>query len=256
MKKSLSSIIEEVIGEEAIMSERTLLRRFYKLIAVCGGNIDMMKDENGHIFFDESEVQFLKVILEELYLNEGIASAFIDKQTSDDYVGLEMVHDFIQKFLEKLSDSGASEDEIQSNLNFLGMLFLLPVKENNEYCHRLLAAIYQNLEQYPYTHQAIMSNKITNEMKRMFACSMAEAMVNLVKLCEIIKAGQELSGEKNSLSWYGDDDIAIEYKERDRRAFRMMKNDDRLREYVEEKLNMKIEDLFPEIEKEWNAQNQ
>lgn len=252
MKKSLSAIIKEVVEKEGIMSERTLLRRFYKLISMCGGNLDKLKDENEHIFFEDSEVLFVKCILEELCRNEGVASQFIDKEKTDAYVGLDKLHIFVENYLTKLADAGATEAEIQGSLNFLGMLFLLPVKENYEYCHRLLDGLYLNLEQYPYTHQAIISNKITNEMKRMFASSMAEAMVYLVKLCEIIKMGQELYGDDNTLNWYGDDDIATEYMERDRRAYRIMKEDVGIKDYIEKKMGISIDVLFPEVAKEYN----
>lgn len=251
MKISLTSICEEVVREGDLMSVRTLQRRFEKLICSCGGSLDYLKDNNNHVFFDESERLFVKSILEELYLNEGLASQFIDKHKTDDYVGLDKVHDFVTRYLTKLADNGAGENEIQGNLNFLGMLFLLPVKENYEQCHMLLDYIFYNLEQYPYTHQAIMTDKIKDEFKRMFACSMVESTINLIGLCEIIKTGQELSGDKNSLNWYGDDHIAVEYRERDRRAYRMMREDQKLKLFIEDRIGAKIDDLFPEVAKEY-----
>lgn len=252
MKVSLTSICEEIVIKGQLMSVRTLQRRFEKLISCCGGSLDKLKDNNNHVFFDESEKLFVKSILEELYLNEGIASQFIDKNKSDEYVGLDVVNEFIDSYLNKLAEDGASDCEIQGNLNFLAMIFLLPVRENYEKCHSLLDDIFNNLQQYPYTHQAIMTNKIKNEMTRMFACSMTEAMVNLAQLVEFIKMGQDLSEEQNSLNWYGDDDIAVEYRERDRRAYRMLREDEKLRGYVEDKLNVKIDDIFPVIAKEYN----
>lgn len=250
MKVSLTSICEEIVFKNQLMSVRTLQRRFEKLINCCGGNLEDLKNNNNHVFFDESDKLFVKTILEELYLNEGIAAQFIDKNKTDEYVGLDKVHEFVQKYLENLAKHGASEGEIQGNLNFLAMLFLLPVKENYEKCHAYLDYIFLNLEQYQYTHQAIMTDKIANEMKRMFACTMVEAMVELEHLLQLIKMGQGLSDEPNSLNWYGDDDIAVEYRERDRRAYRMLKEDDKLRAYMEDRLKENIDEIFPKIAKE------
>lgn len=250
MKVSLTSICEEIVFKNQLMSVRTLQRRFEKLINCCGGNLEDLKNNNNHVFFDESDKLFVKTILEELYLNEGIAAQFIDKNKTDEYVGLDKVHEFVQKYLENLAKHGASEGEIQGNLNFLAMLFLLPVKENYEKCHAYLDYIFLNLEQYPYTHLAIMTDKIANEMKRMFACTMVEAMVELEHLLQLIKMGQGLSDEPNSLNWYGDDDIAVEYRERDRRAYRMLKEDDKLRAYMEDRLKENIDEIFPKIAKE------
>lgn len=252
MKKvSLTAICEEIIFKNEIMSVRTLQRRFEKLISCCGGNLDALKNKNNHIFFDESDKLFVKTILEQLYLNEGIAAQFIDKNKTDEYVGLDKVREFVQQYLKNLANHGASEAEIQENLNFLAMLFLLPVKENYEKCHVYLDYIFLNLEQYPYTHQAIMTDKIANEMKKMFVCTIAEATVEMEHLLQFIKMGQELSDEPNSLNWYGDDEVAVEYKERDRRVYHMLKKDDKLRGYMEDKLKVNIDEIFPEIEKEY-----
>ena len=142
MKVSLTSICEEIVIKGQLMSVRTLQRRFEKLISCCGGSLDKLKDNNNHVFFDESEKLFVKSILEELYLNEGIASQFIDKNKSDEYVGLDVVNEFIDSYLNKLAEDGASDCEIQGNLNFLAMIFLLPVRENYEKCHSLLDDIF------------------------------------------------------------------------------------------------------------------
>lgn len=250
MKVSLTSIINEVIGDSKAMSDRTLLRRFYKLVAVSGGNIERLKDERGHIFFEEEDTMFIKTLLEELYMNEGIASKFIDKQVGEDYVGYADLHSFVQKYLKNLSDSGSSEEEIQGTLNFLCMLFLLPVKENLYESHRLIDYIFLNLEQYPYTHQAIMSEKVYSEIQRMFAHTMVEGMLNLSELCSFISAGQDLADSKNPFDWYGDDQVGLEYRERDRRAYRRLVEDDELREFVEKRAGAKINQIFPEPARE------
>jgi len=84
-----------------------------KLICSCGGSLDYLKDNNNHVFFDETERLFVKSILEELYLNEGLASQFIDKHKKDDYVGLDKVHDFVTRYLTKLANKGASTTNIK-----------------------------------------------------------------------------------------------------------------------------------------------
>ena len=89
-------------------------------------------------------------------MNDGLSSLFIDKHRTDDYVGAKAVHDFIQSYLDELSEEGVSEAEAIRTMNFLSMLFLAPIHHMREECHSYIDGIFLNLQGYPYTHQAIM----------------------------------------------------------------------------------------------------
>ncbi len=243
-KISLYKIISEVMDEGKYhLSERTLLRRFQKLVAIGGGIADTMKTGTT-TYFEEEEVLFVKHILKDLAMNKGLCSQFIDKNRGDDYVGASQVHEFIQKFFYELEADGASEEECQANLNFLAMIFLIPVHEMRENCHRLIDGIWLNLSSYPYTHQAMMMERLTKILKKEFAEITVQSTFMVGELAELIQKSKELCGDNIGMQDYGDDSIGVEYAERDMRTLRQIQADPDLRAYVEKKLGAKAEDVF------------
>ncbi|WP_449290962.1 hypothetical protein [Oscillibacter ruminantium] len=244
-KISLSKLVQDVLetGHYA-MSDRTLYRRFQKLVAVCGGNMEALKSGNGNVYFDDEEASFIRHILKELAMNDGLSSLFIDKHRTDDYVGAKAVHDFIQSYLDELSKEGISEAELIRTMNFLSMLFLAPIHHMREECHSYIDGIFLNLQGYPYTHQAIMLEKLTTKMKKEYAEILVKSCLMVGDLADIIQRSKELCDDNIGMQDYGDDDVAVEYAERDRRVLQMIKADPDLRVYVEKKIGCAAETIF------------
>ena len=244
-KHSLYKIVAQLLSEgNYAISERTLQRRFQKLIAIGGGNAQALKDRNGYIYFEEEEVPFVKHILKQLAENSGLASQFIDKTRGDDYVGAEQVHDFIQDYLDNLANQGVEENELVANMDFLCMLFLVPVHLMREHCHQLIDGIFLNLRAYTYTQQALIMKRLENKLKKEFADILVKSCFMVGELADIIQESKELCGDGIGMQDYGDDEIAMEYQERDRRALEMIRDDPALRMYVEKKVGAKAEEIF------------
>ena len=182
------------------MSQRTLLRRFYKLISLCGGTPDALKDCNGHIYFEDEDVIFVKYIIIQLVNNEGICSQLIDKHTKGDSITPNEVHKFIQGYLDLMDAEGYSEHDMIASLKFFSWLFNDPLLESIEYCHQMIEFIHLNLLTYPYTYQVLEIKKVEDQIKKIFARIVTEAVFEVGELAQFIE---------NAKSLY-EDDIGIQ----------------------------------------------
>lgn len=241
---SLKSLTEEITEQIGGMSERTLRRRFRQLITVCGGNYTLLQNKNGKVYFDESETSFVKHILTELVKNEGISSKFIDKRNTDEFVGVEEVHGFIQSYISKLEEDGYDESEIKATVDFLCMIFLFPVHVSRENCHRYVNSIWLNLQAYPYTHQGPMLGQTESLLKKQLAVTAVNTMFMVGELSELIQSSKKITEDDIGMQDYGDDTIATEYFERDRRALQLIQNNPEIRAYVERLTGQKAEEVF------------
>ena len=235
---------KEIIEQFGGMSERTLLRRFQRLISICGGNYTFLQNKAGKVYFNENDAHFIKHILTELVNNEGMSSIFIDKKSSDEFVGEEEIHSFIQSYINKLEKDNCDENEIKETFDFLCMLFLYPVHLSRENCHKYIDSIWLNLQPYPYTHQVPMMKKVESLLKKQLAITAVNSMFMIGELSNLIQTSKDITDNDIGIQDYGDDTTATEYFERDRRALQLIQNNPEIRAYVERLTRQKAEEVF------------
>lgn len=241
---ALISLTEEITNKFGVMSERTLRRRFQKLIDVCGGNYTLLQNKNGKVYFDENETSFVKHILTELVKNEGILSKFIDKKNTNEFVGIEEVRGFIQSYIGKLEEDGYNENEIKAAVEFLSMLFLLPVHVSRENCYQYVMSIWLNLQAYPYTHQVSTMKQTEALLKKQLAVSAVNSIFMIGELSELIQSSKNITEDGIGIQDYGNDTPTAEYFERDRKALQLIQSNPEIRAYVERLTGQKAEEVF------------
>lgn len=64
---------------------------------------------------------------------------------------------------------------------------------------------------------------------------------------------EDISEESIDASWYGDDEIAREYSERDRKVYSHLMEDKYLRQYIEESVGKSVEEIFPAVAKRFSC---
>lgn len=256
MRKSLTQIISEVLKslydeKDGIpISERTLLRRFYKLVSLCGGTPEALKDQNGHIYFEDENITFLKYVIIQLVNNDGICSRLIDKHTKDNTISAKEIHNFIQGYLDLMEKEGYSEQDMVATLELFSWLFCDPLLASIEYCHQMIDFIHFNLLLYPYTYQVLEMKKVEEQIKKIFAQTVVEAVFEVGELAQFIEKTKALNEDDVGIQKYfcnedGEEDGAsLEYKSRDYRVLQMIQQDKDLRLYVEKRVGKKAEEIF------------
>ena len=256
MKKSLTQIADEAMEALSVenagvpISQRTLLRRFYKLVSLCGGNPDALKDRNGHIYFSDEDITFAKYILMQLVNNEGICSKLIDKHTKEDSITPKAIHNFIQGYLDLMDAEGYSEEDMMASLKFFSWLFNDPLLASVEYCHQMIEFIHLNLLTYPYTYQVLEMKKVEDQIKRIFARTVVAAVFEVGELAEFIEKSKSLNEDDIGIQEYfcneegEEDECSLEYKARDCHVLQLIQQDDDLRQYVEKRVGRKAEEIF------------
>lgn len=251
----LSKIIKEVVNEtlphENIESAMKKLRRkFEKLVRVCGGDIEKMKDGTKCISFPDQEKEFIKIILIQLAKEEGLSQKLWEGH--DDGMTLEEVQDFIEYFASYLQKKGYSYEVIQDVVQTMDILFQVRVRRQLAYCHRLLDCYAENLTPYLYTYQVRFMEKLIKEMLLMTVRSTVEASIYCGDLAETLKMGMNLSETDDVAELYGeeDDPIRDEYVERDKKVIAYLKQHPEIKEAVEEKIGMKISSIWENVDYE------
>lgn len=251
----LSQIIKEV-AKESLPHEnmesaaKKLRRKFEKLIRVCGGDIEKMKDGKKCISFPDEEKEFIKIILTQLAREEGLSQKLWEER--DDSMTLEEVHDFIQYFIDYLEKKGYSEAVIKDVVRTMDILFQLTVRRKLDYCHRLLDCYAENLTPYLYTYQVHFMDKLIKELSSMTVKSTVEASIYCSDLADVLKTGMELSETEDVSEFYGEenDPIRDEYVERDKQVVAYLKQHPEIKRAVEEKIGAKISLIWKNIDDE------
>lgn len=251
----LSQIIKEV-AKESLPHEnmesaaKKLRRKFEKLIRVCGGDIEKMKDGKKCISFPDEEKEFIKIILTQLAREEGLSQKLWEER--DDSMTLEEVHDFIQYFIDYLEKKGYSEAVIKDVVKTMDILFQLTVREKLDYCHRLLDYYAENLTPYLYTYQVHFMDRLKKELLSMTVKSTMEASIYCSDLADVLKTGMELSETEDVSEFYGEenDPIRDEYVERDKQVVAYLKQHPEIKRAVEEKIGAKISLIWKNIDDE------
>ncbi|MCI9140784.1 MAG: hypothetical protein HFI78_14215 [Lachnospiraceae bacterium] len=251
----LSQMIKEV-AKESLSHEnmesaaKKLRRKFEKLIRVCGGDIEKMKDGKKCISFPDEEKEFIIIILTQLAREEGLSQKLWEER--DDSMILEEVHDFIQYFINYLEKKGYSEGVIKDVVKTMDILFQLTVRQKLDYCHKLLDCYAENLAPYLYTYQVHFMDRLIKELSLKTVESTVEASIYCSDLANVLKAEVELRETDDVSKFYGmdNDPIRDEYVERDKQVIAYLKQHPEIKKAVEEKMGAKISLIWKNIDDE------
>ena len=245
-KISLQEIIEKVLNDKGIDYEkmndanvRRLRRAFDKLIERLGSNKEILKDSEGNFLFQKEDVPFMKIIIEQLYDENGLISKFLNKNT---YFSSKDVRNLIQSIIDEADKGGASENELKEIALFFSSIFLYSPLRSKESCHQLIDALVANLEDLPNSDQSIYLGKLEHILKKEFSLRIAESTQHILAIALGIEFTDSDIG--NHYYYERDPEIRFEYIERDKRVLEKIQEDADLRIYIEKKLGKKAEEIF------------
>ena len=246
---SLRQIIKEVVKEELPFenmdsAEKKLWRNFTKLIQRCGGDMEILFRGKGKVEFPNEEKEFVKIILVQLAREEGLSHKIWEDK--DGSLTLNEVHEFIQYFIDYLSQKGYSEADIIGVAQSLDMMFQLSAREKLEYCHRMIDCYAENLTPYIYTQQVLGLENLAKKLAVESVCSTVNAAIHCGELAEVLKMGMELGDTDDVGDLYGDDEDPIrdEYMERDKQVLLYMKKHPEIRKIVEKQIGKPITSIW------------
>lgn len=224
---------------------KRLNRKFTKFVEAGGVSAEMLKDERSRMYFDESEVSFLKEILKQLDEERGFADAFMRKKESTDE--LIDVHDLIQSVIDSMEKNGEDVEYIKANVNMLDRIFLYFFRADIKYCHQILDALVLNFMPYPYTYQMHLMREFMHFLQHEFARSLAIAFINTEELAKFFKNAKEINeGICNISDLYGEenDDIKAEYCQCDVSIVQFLKANPYVRELIEKRLGSDLAEFW------------
>lgn len=82
---------------------------------------------------------------------------------------------------------------------------------------------------------------------------LVENAMYIHELADMMLLAEDISEESIDASWYGDDEIAREYSERDRKVYSHLMEDKYLRQYIEESVGKSVEEIFPAVAKRFSC---
>ena len=236
-------VAQEVLAHEDIDSAAKKLRRnFVKFVEAGGGTVDKLKDEKGFINFDDDDIPVIHTVLTQLAQQRGFAYAFMKDHSRTPDLG--DTHDFIQEIITRMEKDGMDEKQVIHFATTLDRLFQFSFMATIDYCHRMVDGIALNLMPYPYTHQMAFVKSFEDTLKRQYAISVVEAIMNTGELGAVIRDAKESGFIDEAVPNYGDDDIADEYKRRDAAVIEYLKANPEIRRFVESKAGGTVEEIW------------
>lgn len=244
---SLQRIIEEVLNEKGITIDdncvRFLRRKFDGFLERMGGNKSILKGTGRTISFDESEISFIKVIMSQLYDNEGLIAHFLDKKLSD--INSKDIHNMIQAIIDEESNKGVSEDEIARLAKFLDKKFLCMKLYLIESCHKLIDALELNTQDLTISQQEIYWCNVLHILKKEVSLRIAESVINCKEIIETINLLGIIENDTDVIDYQDYEyETREEYITRDKNVLTKIQEDEDLRYYIEKIFNKKAEDIF------------
>lgn len=197
-------------------------RKNWQLISFCREDVQLKIYEvffNFDFLGDLSWGEYITVcILVQLAREEGLSHKIWEDK--DGSLTLNEVHDFIQYFIDYLSQKGYSEADIIGVAQSLDMMFQLSAREKLEYCHRMIDCYAENLTPYIYTQQVLGLDNLAKKLAVESVCSTVNAAIHCGELAEVLKMGMELGDTDDVGDLYGDDEdpVCDEYMERDKQV--------------------------------------
>lgn len=252
-KITLEKIIKEVLedhGEKDSVSYEANMRRvrraFDILIERLGSNKEALKHGGKNIEFKESEKSFMKVIISQLYDNEGIVAEFVNERNRDKTFSSKDVRKLIQALIDEADKTGMNELELIYLAQFFSNIFLISPLRSIEYCHTLIDYLALNLQDLTYSEQAEYLQRVEWILKKEFAIRCAELTLNIEGLGMLIEEKRKLVGDDiYSENFYEyDEEIRYEYIQRDKEVIKRIQEDDDLRQYIEKKFGKRAEEIF------------
>ena len=238
----ISGAQEYLPNQDQDSAVKKLRRTFTKFIEAGGGRLEQLKDEKGVIHFDEEDVPVIRTVLAQLAEKRGFAHTFMkDHRRIPD---LEDTHDFIQDIIFEMENDNMDEAQVMHYAVTLDRLFQFSFLATIDYCHRLVDGVALNLMPYPYTHQMTFVKSFENTLKRQYAISMVEAIMNTGELGAVIREAKQAGFIDEAVPSYGDDEIADEYRRRDAATVEYLKANPEIRRFVETKAGGTVEEIW------------
>ena len=247
---SLRQIIKEVVKEELPFenmdsAEKKAVEKIYEAdSAVQWRYGNTVQGKRKKLSFPMKKKEFVKIILVQLAREEGLSHKIWEDK--DGSLTLNEVHEFIQYFIDYLSQKGYSEADIIGVAQSLDMMFQLSAREKLEYCHRMIDCYAENLTPYIYTQQVLGLENLAKKLAVESVCSTVNAAIHCGELAEVLKMGMELGDTDDVGDLYGDDEDPIrdEYMERDKQVLLYMKKHPEIRKIVEKQIGKPITSIW------------
>ena len=90
-----------------------------------------------------------------------------------------------------MEKDGMDEKQVIHFATTLDRLFQFSFMATIDYCHRMVDGIALNLMPYPYTHQLAFVKSFEDTLKRQYAISVVEAIMNTGELGAVIRNAKE-----------------------------------------------------------------
>ncbi len=225
---------------KAPISYKTIERRFMQFVKSFGIDINRLKDKNGEIYLGETEAIFVQGILAQSIDKKG----FLYKLLTEDVNELDLfeISEFMKNMYKYMTDK-MSNDDRDSYIGDLDRNFYYTAQLEGLRISQLIDTLNVNLTTMPYTHHVSTLINIRKKLERESANSIVEMVIATTELAEFIKDYKEITGE-DGIDYGDDDDIAEEYRQRDRDTLVFLEQNPLIKQHIENKLNKTIEDLF------------
>ncbi|MGW7162637.1 hypothetical protein [Paenibacillus taichungensis] len=231
---------------EVLISYKTVGRRFKQFIKAFNIDITLLKDENNVIYLNGTETVFVQAILRESIDKNGFLYRLLytDEIIDSDTAALEKVSSFMDNMFQymtgKISDTDRDSYmvDLDRNLKYSALLEL-------HHMHALVEELYINTKPMLYLQQLYFLSEFRKKIAKEFTHSIVKITLHTTELAELIKDYKIVTEEKHMD--YGDeleDDTVKEYTQRDRDVFDFLEENPLIKEHIETKLNMTIEEIF------------
>lgn len=247
-KYTLKEIIESVLDDqgrkyvkENDSNVRALQRAFDKLIQKLGSDKEVLKRGGKNMEFDKSELPFMKVLITQLYDNEGIIAEFVNE--GEKQFSVAQVHMLVESLLNEAYKEGMNGPDLKKLADFFTNIFLVSPLRSIEYCHILIDSLAYNLQDLTSSDQAECLKQVEIILKKEFAYRLFELAVNTWGLGLDIEEKKKLVDGDSPYYKY-EQEKQFEYIQRDKAILGVIQKDDDLRKFVEKKVGKKAEEIF------------
>lgn len=253
-KMSLHAIAKAIENEyfnksasgEVLISYKTVERRFKQFIQLFDIDIALLKDENNVIYLNETESVFVQGILTESIDKNGFfyKLLYTDEISDLNPATIEDLSEFMNNMYQHMNGKISDIDrdsymvDLNRNLSYSALI-------ERHQMHALIDALYANTNPMLYWQQLSILSQFRKKLEKDFAHSIVTITIQTTQLAELIKDYKIVSGEKHMD--YGDeleDDTVNEYRQRDRDVLMFLEQNPLIKEHIETKLNMTIEEIF------------
>ena len=246
LQKIIDMVLEEAPNASVVDTldndKRNLYRQFNRLIEKLSASKVAVKKGGRNYEFSITEVTFVKVLLSQMYSNQGVIAEFLKK--NGDFSSKD-VCDLITSLLDEAKKDGATEEELMAMEEFyINFFYLLPM-HSIEQCYNHISMIVLNLQDMTSSQQAVYLNRVEHLLKKEAALIVAESLIRCTEIAEILQmeSASDVADYYHTLPH----EVEYEYFQRDRAVLARIQEDDDLRKYIENKLGEKAEEIFGHV---------